>query len=39
MQGLFDPVIKEIINLISQQVEEARKKQKVIINVGITYLV
>ena len=33
IQGLFDPVVTEIINLVRQQVKEARKKKGAVIDV------
>jgi hypothetical protein len=33
MQSLFDPVIAEITNLVSQQVEEAKEKKDAVIDV------
>jgi len=32
MQSLFDPVIKEITNLVSQQVKEAKEKKNAVID-------
>jgi hypothetical protein len=36
MQMLFDPVIQEIINLVSQQVDEAKHTKGAMINVSDT---
>lgn len=34
MQALFDPVMRKIVKLVEQQVNEARNKKKAIINVS-----
>lgn len=33
MQGLFDPVVDQIINLVEQQVNEAKENQNAVIDV------